>query len=138
MMELDISPRQSGKTHRMMQAVHQWVLSGNGTATIVVPSYSMRDLIKKKYDCSDPKKIQIITYNQLHSNDHIVRSKQNNKYFFDEFDFSDVDVPLLKTAYYCTSPHHSIQIKRIIQFEQQIFGSIDEITKLMKKIGYEV
>ena len=95
---LEISGRQVGKTHDLVQAAIRHA-EESGVA-IVVTSEGLADDISRRA----PGAI-VVTYGQ-HTNEEMlerVSEMEQVRWFFDEFDWYQ-DVPVIPGSYYCTTP----------------------------------
>lgn len=105
-MYIEISPRRTGKTTRLIEDVV--VKASNGAQCIIITlNYSMRDIIRdmidevKEYKWMVEPKIYTdsfmcgVDWQKVFSPDSYV--------YFDEFDFMKMEISVLKNGYYCTT-----------------------------------
>lgn len=104
-MHLEISPRQTGKTTRLVKVAQQWADAGN-FAVIVTPNAAMASHIKQYVN--EVKHVGEITFtvpSQLAEMKPDLIHDPKVRLFFDEFDFIKSEIPILSTGYYVTTPN---------------------------------
>ena len=110
---LEISPRQSGKTTRLVKDVKKFIIDTVGTAIIIgARNNNLKDL-KEKFTEREQRFIKFISSSQfnleLYNKIEKEKEKENNhevKYYFDEFDFFRKESLFLlsRDCYYVTTP----------------------------------
>lgn len=110
-MYLEISGRRSGKTTRMLTAIHKAYMAGERVA-VFVPNYGMghpiRDAIEEN-NYVDTQKCQKV--NVYHSRKEFDKRlldtgllPEDFKVFYDEFDYGRDEVIVSENGYYVTTP----------------------------------
>jgi len=101
-MELDIGPRQSGKTTRLLESVNRFLEENpDKTALLVAPNNGMRRLLKDKMGtiCGDCRHRVITSHKMLPPTPNMTMRQ-----FVDEFGAMDNNNLVLDPeAYYCSS-----------------------------------
>jgi len=124
-MYVEIKPRQSGKTTRLVDEVVNFLNSGkNKTALIVAKTGTTRKLIKQKVHekCGDFCSKRTVTSHKMFES-----SSTNLKQFVDEFDILPSNrLSVDKNAYYSTTTCNSVKCREIWNFYEN--GFYKEIT----------
>jgi len=113
-MYVEISPRQSGKTTRLIQAASDY-LRHNPTHNIAVVSVNRNFLndLKRKFIQSNVniERIEFVSSGLMDSFLNRVRFREPNYWFFDEFGYINIEHLLnprtrtiFRNGYYCTTP----------------------------------
>lgn len=101
-MIVDIGPRQSGKTTRLLESVGRFLEENpNRTALLVAPNNGLRKLLKNKMEhiCGDCRHRVITSHKMLPPTPN-----QTMRQFVDEFGcMKDENLVLDEDAYYCSS-----------------------------------
>lgn len=95
---IEVGGRQVGKSNRLLKAVVEW--SRYGDSVVIVPNFDMARALQARIpvELLYPRKIYFYTkFANIKDNSNLVRPK----YFFDEFDFNEFEVPVIEDAYYC-------------------------------------
>lgn len=110
-MYLEISPRQTGKSLRLLSAAFKHILETAGTSIIVTTNLNQANSLKKKWQEHFPtqrksKDIKFVSASQI--NDGFFY-KSDERFFFDDFDYmkltDDLSDDFLMEGYWATCPH---------------------------------
>jgi len=139
-MYLEISPRQTGKTSRLVTAVKHHVLDG-GSAAVFANNMAMCQNIKQYFTDKELYNVDFFSSMERFEKSLIGRRPHKNKYkiFVDEFDFmQSKNVPLDRDGYYVGTPMKLRTLDDIVFHKQGI--KPDTLLELleMNKGKYEV
>lgn len=141
---LEISPRQAGKTQRLLENVKKHLVAEN-PCVIFTLNHDISKTLKKillKMDITEQffneKFIQILSHNMVDGLNSYDFSKHRT--FFDEFDFYNSKfwrrIPSTRLdydkAYYCTSPKRIRTLKEMVDK-----NSRDELVRLLQFTNFE-
>jgi len=140
-MYLEISPRQSGKTSRLVDEVNRHLTKSERKVWIFSPNYNMASNLTKKVNvfCPMPnkfssKKLMISSANSLQTHSY---DMSQYRLFFDEFDFMDdkefwfslmTSGAKFNDAYFCTTPKKIRTLKELVKRKTS-----DPLIKLLRK-----
>ena len=103
-MYLELSPRQVGKTTRLIKAVEKHLSNPQNYACLTFHKMAYGKDIVRKIDSRFHERISYKSTFRNHDN-HLRGHDVRLKFFFDEFDFFSKleDVPVIEDGYYCTT-----------------------------------
>ena len=118
-MYLELSPRHTGKTTRIIQSVKENINNTRSHIIIQILNYNMLNIIKKNFNCSELDRITFIT-NKLE-----LKGYSDYKFYCDEFDIYEKDkVFITPNGWYSSTPIRKRTKKDIKDF---ILGKSDDI-----------
>lgn len=109
-MYLEISPRQVGKSERLLQAAFMHIISTAGTSIIVTTNLNQAGSLKKMWQKHYPtqRKSTDIKFMSAAQINNGFFYKEDERFFFDDFDCmkltSDLSDKFLQESYWTTTP----------------------------------
>ena len=141
--DIVIAPRQSGKTTMLVNNAIQYIIENDSNVYIVCINSRVVDHIKcivnevvreLPYSSDILRKIY---YDGSHHLDYLSSVRHNTRVYFDESDFID-NIPLIKNAYYTTTPSTGITNRFIDILESGEYNEFGRRVASIIPIDFEI